>query len=76
MPIIKGTTDVGYQNRNGQVVVHRTELKGTDHGQRVYVLRCSQCKREYGSNGSDIFQRLCPFHPNSNGKTGHTGLAI
>jgi hypothetical protein len=72
----KGTTVPGYENDNGQVVVHRTEKSGTDHGQRVYVLKCKECNREYGSNGSDIFQRLCPFHKNPKGRIGKPGLPI
>lgn len=58
----KGTTEPGFVNRNGQVVVRATGLTGTDHGQSVYVLRCATCAREYGVNGSDIFQRRCPYH--------------
>ncbi len=55
-----GTTTVGSVNRNGQRVVGPTGLAGTDHGQRVYVLACSTCGHEYGANGSDVWQRLCP----------------
>ncbi len=54
------TTDVGYENKNGQVVVRPTSLKGTDHLQFIYVLRCSTCGHEYGANGSDIHERRCP----------------
>ena len=56
----KKTTDPGYVNRNGQSVVRATGLPGTDHGQSIYVLRCGSCQREYGANGSDLFQRRCP----------------
>ena len=56
----KGTTVVGYRNRNGQVVVRKTEKSGTDHNQYTYVLRCEKCGRKYGANGSDIWQRKCP----------------
>src|SRR5690606_17300415 len=54
------TTETGYVNRNGQVVLRDTGLPGTDHGQKIYVLRCPKCETEYGANGSDIFQRKCP----------------
>jgi hypothetical protein len=54
------TTVPGYTNRNGQTVLHRTELPGSDHLQYVYVLRCGNCGEEYGANGSDIWQRRCP----------------
>jgi hypothetical protein len=56
----KGTTAIGYVNRNGQTVVEATELPGTDHLQKIYVLRCGRCGYEYGANGSDIFERRCP----------------
>lgn len=58
----KRTTEPGYRNRNGQVVVRKTELEGNDHNQMTYVLRCDECGHEYGANGSDIFQRRCPAH--------------
>jgi Zn finger protein HypA/HybF involved in hydrogenase expression len=54
------TTLPGYQNRNRQVVLRGTDLSGTDHLQKVYVLRCGDCGKEYGANGSDIHQRKCP----------------
>ena len=55
-----GTTTPGYRNRNGQVVVQKTDVPGNDHNQLVYVLRCSDCGLRYGANGSDIWQRTCP----------------
>jgi predicted nuclease with RNAse H fold len=54
------TVQIGYVNRNNQEVIAATGLPGTDHGQSVYVLRCGACAHEYGSNGSDNFQRKCP----------------
>ena len=54
------TTDAGYLNPNGQTVVRRTDLRGTDHRQYIYVLRCTNCRFEYGANGSDIHDRKCP----------------
>ncbi len=54
------TTEPGYTNNNGQTVVRPTGLSGTDHLQRIYVLRCSKCDQEYGANGSDIHERKCP----------------
>lgn len=56
----RGTTTPGYVNRNHQTVVRPTSKEGTDYGQKVYVLRCGKCRREYGANGSDIFQRKYP----------------
>ena len=35
-------------------------LPGTDHLQRIYVLRCDHCGYEYGANGSDAHERKCP----------------
>ena len=54
------TTEPGYVNRNRQKVVRETGLPGNDYLQRIYVLQCGDCKAEYGANGSDVFQRLCP----------------
>jgi hypothetical protein len=54
------TTLPGYINRNRQRVIRATDLPGTDHLQKIYVLRCEDCGTEYGANGSDIFQRRCP----------------
>lgn len=54
------TTEPGYTNRRGQKVLRKTAVHGNDHNQRVYVLKCGDCAREYGANGSDIFQRRCP----------------
>jgi precorrin-8X/cobalt-precorrin-8 methylmutase len=54
------TTEPGYENRNGQTTIRSTGLAGTDHGQCIYVLRCSSCGHEYGANGSDIHTRRCP----------------
>lgn len=67
----KGTTETGYRNRNGQVVLRKTNLPGNDHNQFIYVLRCENCGHEYGANGSDIFQRRCPNHD-----TGKEGLTV
>ena len=56
----KGTTDSGYENPNGQVVVRNTGERGMDFGQYVYELRCKHCGDAYGANGSDIHERKCP----------------
>jgi hypothetical protein len=70
MKASRGTTEVGFTNRNGQTVLRKTGLPGNDHNQIVYVLRCGDCGNEYGVNGSDIFQRRCPAHDG-----GQAGLA-
>lgn len=56
----RGTTKIGYENRNKQVVIEATDLPGNDHLQKVYVLRCGRCSNKYGANGSDIWLRRCP----------------
>lgn len=54
------TTQPGYVNRNGQVVIRNTGLPGSDFGQVIYQLGCSLCGHIFGANGSDIFERKCP----------------
>ena len=56
----RGTVEIGFINKNRQQVFAATDLPGSDHGQRIYVLCCRYCGTDYGSNGSDIFQRKCP----------------
>lgn len=58
----KGTTEIGYVNKHRQEVIRKTDITGSDRGQRVYVLRCLECDYEYGANGSDIWLRRCPRH--------------
>ena len=70
------TTAPGYRNANQQVTVRKTSIDGTDHRQKVYVLRCERpahpvaAARDYGANGSDIHIRKCPVCQN-----GAPGLA-
>jgi len=56
------TTKIGYVNRNNQKVLGTRGVKGTDHGQYSYKVKCQgeECGFEYGANGSDLFQRKCP----------------
>jgi len=56
------TTTIGYENRNNQVVIGTRGIKGTDHRQKAYKMKCQKepCGHEYGANGTDIFQRKCP----------------
>ena len=56
----RGTTEPGFVNPRDQEVLRRTNLRGTDHLQYTYVLRCRHCGLEYGANGSDIHLRRCP----------------
>lgn len=57
------STEPGYRNRHGQVVVETTGFPSESFpGQTIYRLRCSHCGHEYGSNGLDNTKRLCPRH--------------
>ena len=56
----EGTTQIDFVNRNGQRVIRKSSLPGNDQ-QYVYVLRCGHCGNEYGANGSDVWQKLCPI---------------
>jgi len=57
------TTQIGFINRNNQKNHGTRGVTGTDHGQYSYKLECLEqnCGSEYGVNGTDIFQRKCPF---------------
>ena len=63
----------GFVNRNKQVNLGRTNppRPGSDHVQVIYVMRCLKCGQNYGANGTDIWQRKCPFHAG-----GMHGLAL
>ncbi|WP_411994820.1 HNH endonuclease [Agarivorans sp. DSG3-1] len=56
------TTQIGFINRNNQKNLGTRGIEGTDHGQSSYKIKCqiTNCGHEYGSNGTDIFQRKCP----------------
>ncbi len=54
------TTKIGYINKNNQQNLGRSNKLGNDHMQYSYKMKCLICNHEYGSNGSDIFQRKCP----------------
>jgi hypothetical protein len=69
----KGTTKVGFVNRNGQVVIRNTGQHGTDFGATVYQLGCSTCGEIYGANGGDIFERKCPHDGGRAGLPVHQG---
>ncbi|HEY7445503.1 MAG TPA: hypothetical protein VH701_23955 [Vicinamibacterales bacterium] len=53
-------TSIGYRNRDGQRVIRKTEREGSAVGQRVFILHCTVCDHEYGADGCDIYDRLCP----------------
>jgi len=59
------TTDPGYTNPHGQIVIRRTGFPSeTFPGQTIYHLRCTHCGHDYGANGTDIHLRRCPRHQN------------
>ena len=41
-------------------MIRKTERDGNAPGQRVFILHCTVCDHEYGSDGCDIYDRLCP----------------
>jgi len=61
--------EVGDTNRNGQIVIAKTSLAGTDFGSHIDILACEQCGFIYGANTTDSFQRRCPEH--QGGLPGH-----
>ena len=69
----KETTRPGYVNKNGQKNLERMEppKSGNDHRQYIYIMECTKCGKKYGSNGSDVFQRKCPYC-----QGGRTGLPL
>ena len=55
------TTEPGFRNPNGQVVVRRTGAPSSVRDRQVvYELRCG-CGHRYGCNGLDIKERKCPY---------------
>jgi hypothetical protein len=53
-------TSIGFRNRDGQQVIRKTARPGSAPGQRVFILHCTVCDHEYGADGCDIYDRLCP----------------
>ncbi len=52
---------IGEENKNNQILVRKTTNKSTTHRfARIWVMRCSSCKYEYGSNSCDAHERHCP----------------
>lgn len=70
----KGTTEIGFVNRNGQVVIRNTKKPGTDYGATIIQLGCSVCGHVYGANSTDVFERKCPEHPRNKRDKGKPGL--
>ena len=53
-------TVAGYVNRNKQVNLGRTNMRGTNPTNWLYQMRCQECLHEYYANGSDIHEKKCP----------------
>lgn len=54
------STETGYENKNGQVNIGKTEKEGTGHMQYLYEMECKYCHKRYYANGHDIFLKKCP----------------
>jgi len=54
-------TAVGYRNDEGQEVVAKTSRTGGEPEQHIFVMRCSVCENTYGTYGSEIPHRCCPY---------------
>ncbi|OGO78901.1 MAG: hypothetical protein A2Y23_05115 [Clostridiales bacterium GWB2_37_7] len=53
--------NVGESNKNGQKLIEKTANKSTTHSfAKIWVLQCSKCGAEYGSNSCDAHIRKCP----------------
>lgn len=57
------TTQIGYVNPNNQACGGTRGVVGTDHQQVAYRMECQVpgCGQAYGANGTDVFQRKCPY---------------
>lgn len=53
-------TVAGYVNRNNQVNLGKTNMRGTNPTNWLYRMRCQDCLHEYHANGSDIHLKKCP----------------
>jgi len=56
----KQTTLRGYINRNEQLNLGPTGKPGTHPNQHEYLVECLACRHEYGANGCDLHERVCP----------------
>jgi len=66
-----GSTEMGFVNRNFQVVIRSTGKPGNDPYRYIYQLGCGRCGYVYGAYGSDIHERKCP-----NCQNGEAGLVL
>jgi hypothetical protein len=66
----KDTLKIGRVNPKGQVVIRRTQMRGTDKNAYVIQLACSHCGCTYGANSGDVWQRKCPCRTCQDGAKG------
>lgn len=57
---MKGTTELGYINKNNQRNNGKTNIPGTDYGQWFYDMECLECGHKYHANGTNIYEKRCP----------------
>lgn len=54
------STVTGFINTKNQINLGKTIMKGTDHGQWFYQMKCLTCDHQYLANGSNISAVKCP----------------
>ncbi len=50
----------GHLNSKNQQLLRATDVRGTDHNARVWILKCRNCSHIYGCNNTDAWERKCP----------------
>ena len=50
----------GFVNKNGQVVLYKTEQRNGVQPKMAYKLGCSKCGQVYATRDPDVFERKCP----------------
>jgi len=60
MGMSRDNTEPGHVNKNNQVTIRDTGNFKGNHSAHVYQMGCNSCGYEYGSFGSDIWERKCP----------------
>jgi len=54
------SVEIGYFNPHGQQCCGHCGVEETDHKQYAYKTECTICGYVFGTNGSDMHERLCP----------------
>lgn len=58
-------------NRHGQEVVEKFDTTGNHPFAKLWLMRCSHCRHDYGANSCDAHERRCPKC-----QSGRSGLAL